>query len=104
MIDIAAIGRSANGSTAAQELVAHGIKVQTINPGACYTGYSGTMADNPFRGLDDARHVVKLADLRRAFDAFLDAPEGRMDARSEPPARRRPPRRPFPKECQGERP
>ena len=36
-----------------QELAPYGIKVQTINPGAYYTGYNETMADNPFRWLDD---------------------------------------------------
>ncbi|MGV6872155.1 SDR family NAD(P)-dependent oxidoreductase [Pseudochelatococcus sp. B33] len=33
-----------------QELSACGIKVQTINPGAHYTGYNETMADNPSAG------------------------------------------------------
>jgi NAD(P)-dependent dehydrogenase (short-subunit alcohol dehydrogenase family) len=63
-----------------QELKAHNIKVQTINPGAYYTGYNETMADNPFRWLDDAKHVTKRADLRAEFDRFLDAPDGHMDA------------------------
>jgi NAD(P)-dependent dehydrogenase (short-subunit alcohol dehydrogenase family) len=62
-----------------QELRAHGIKVQTINPGAYYTGYNETMADAPFRWLDDAKHVTKRAALRREFDAFLSAPDGHMD-------------------------
>jgi short-subunit dehydrogenase len=31
-----------------QELEPYGIKVQTINPGAFYTGYNETMADAPF--------------------------------------------------------
>jgi NAD(P)-dependent dehydrogenase (short-subunit alcohol dehydrogenase family) len=64
-----------------QELAAHGIKVQTINPGAYYTGYNETMADTAFRWLDDARHVTKRDALRREFDAFLTAPDGHMDAR-----------------------
>lgn len=62
-----------------QELAPHGIKVQTINPGAYYTGYNETMADNPFRWLNDT-HVTKRADLRKAFNAFLDAPDGHLDA------------------------
>ena len=62
-----------------QELAPHGIKVQTINPGAYYTGYNETMADNPFRWLNDT-HVTKRADLRKAFQAFLDAPDGHLDA------------------------
>jgi NAD(P)-dependent dehydrogenase (short-subunit alcohol dehydrogenase family) len=64
-----------------QELRAHRIKVQTINPGAFYTGYNETMADAPFRWLDDARHVTRRAALRDEFDGFLNAPEGHLDAR-----------------------
>ncbi|WP_426753995.1 SDR family oxidoreductase [Myxococcus sp. Y35] len=64
-----------------QELEPYGIKVQTINPGAYYTGYNETMADAPFRWLDDSRHVTKRAALRKEFDAFLQAPEGHLDAR-----------------------
>jgi NAD(P)-dependent dehydrogenase (short-subunit alcohol dehydrogenase family) len=63
-----------------QELTPYGIKVQTINPGAYYTGYNETMADTAFRWLDDAKHVTRRADLRKAFDAFLDAPDGHLDA------------------------
>jgi NAD(P)-dependent dehydrogenase (short-subunit alcohol dehydrogenase family) len=62
-----------------QELSAYGIKVQTINPGAYYTGYNETMADNPFRWLNDNRHFTKRADLRRGFDDFFATPEGKMD-------------------------
>ena len=62
-----------------QELAAYGIKVQTINPGAYYTGYNETMADNPFRWLDDAVNFTKRADLRKGFDDFFATPEGRMD-------------------------
>ncbi|MET0426981.1 MAG: SDR family NAD(P)-dependent oxidoreductase, partial [Microvirga sp.] len=64
-----------------QGLAPYGIKVQTINPGAYYTGYNETMADTAFRWLDDARHVTRRASLRKAFDRFLDAPEGHLDAR-----------------------
>jgi NAD(P)-dependent dehydrogenase (short-subunit alcohol dehydrogenase family) len=63
-----------------QELKPYGIKVQTINPGAYYTGYNETMADAPFRWLDDARHVTRRAALRQEFDDFLSAPEGHLDA------------------------
>jgi NAD(P)-dependent dehydrogenase (short-subunit alcohol dehydrogenase family) len=62
-----------------QELLPYGIKVQTINPGAYYTGYNETMADNPFRWLDDGRNFTKRADLRKGFDDFFATPEGRMD-------------------------
>ncbi len=62
-----------------QELAAYGIRVQTINPGAYYTGYNETMADNPFRWLDDAKNFTKRADLRKGFDDFFATPEGKMD-------------------------
>lgn len=62
-----------------QELKTYGIKVQTINPGAYYTGYNETMADNPFRWLDDSKNFTKRADLRKGFDDFFATPEGKMD-------------------------
>ncbi|PSJ43474.1 short-chain dehydrogenase [Sphingomonas deserti] len=62
-----------------QELRPHGILVQTINPGAYYTGYNETMADNAFRWLDDSKNVTKRADLRKGFDDFFATPEGRLD-------------------------
>ncbi|GAB0155630.1 SDR family oxidoreductase [Chryseobacterium sp. Alg-005] len=62
-----------------QELAAYHIKVQTINPGAYYTGYNETMADNPFRWLDDEVNFTKRADLRKGFDDFFATPEGKMD-------------------------
>jgi short-subunit dehydrogenase len=62
-----------------QELSAYGIKIQTINPGAYYTGYNETMADNPFRWLDDENNFTKRADLRKGFDDFFATPEGKMD-------------------------
>nr|WP_281721918.1 SDR family oxidoreductase [Nitrosomonas nitrosa] len=62
-----------------QELKSYGIKVQTINPGAYYTGYNETMADNPFRWLDDKVNFTKRADLRKGFDDFFATPEGKMD-------------------------
>lgn len=63
-----------------QEVAAHGIKVQTINPGAYYTGYNETMADTPFRWLDDDKNVTKRAALRKEFDDFFASPGGAMDA------------------------
>jgi NAD(P)-dependent dehydrogenase (short-subunit alcohol dehydrogenase family) len=62
-----------------QELSPYGIKIQTINPGAYYTGYNETMADNPFRWLDDSKNFTKRADLRKGFDDFFATPEGKMD-------------------------
>jgi short-subunit dehydrogenase len=63
-----------------QELRPFGIQVQTINPGAYYTGYNETMADAPFRWLADSKNVTKRAALRAEFDAFLQAPDGHLDA------------------------
>lgn len=62
-----------------QELAGYGVKVQTINPGAYFTGYNETMADNPFRWLDDEINFTKRAALRQGFDDFFATPEGRMD-------------------------
>jgi hypothetical protein len=38
------------------------------------------MADTAFRWLADARNFTKRAELRRAFDTFLQAPDGHLDA------------------------
>ena len=62
-----------------QELMPHGIKIQTINPGAYFTGYNETMADNAFRWLDDKVNFTKRADLHKGFDGFFATPEGRLD-------------------------
>lgn len=64
-----------------QELAGHGIKIQTINPGAYYTGFNETMADTPFRWLDDAKNITKRASLRAQFDEALGSPFGHLDAR-----------------------
>jgi NAD(P)-dependent dehydrogenase (short-subunit alcohol dehydrogenase family) len=64
-----------------QELAPFGIKVQTINPGAFYTGYNETMADTAFRWLDDDKNFTKRAALRKQFDDFFAKPEGHLDAR-----------------------
>lgn len=62
-----------------QELQPFGIKVQTINPGAYLTGYNETMADTPFRWLDDSRNFTKRAAMKQVFDSLLSTPEGRLD-------------------------
>jgi NAD(P)-dependent dehydrogenase (short-subunit alcohol dehydrogenase family) len=62
-----------------QELQPFGIKVQTINPGAYLTGYNETMADTPFRWLDDSRNFTKRAAMRQIFDSLLGTSEGRLD-------------------------
>jgi NAD(P)-dependent dehydrogenase (short-subunit alcohol dehydrogenase family) len=62
-----------------QELRAYHIKVQTINPGAYLTGFNETMADTPFRWLNDSKNFTKKADLRATFDSLLGTDEGRLD-------------------------
>jgi NAD(P)-dependent dehydrogenase (short-subunit alcohol dehydrogenase family) len=62
-----------------QEMQPFGIKVQTINPGAYLTGYNETMADTPFRWLDDSKHFTKRAAMRATFDSLLATPEGHLD-------------------------
>ncbi|SCG44280.1 Short-chain dehydrogenase [Micromonospora echinaurantiaca] len=62
-----------------QELTPFGIKVQTINPGAYFTGFNETMADTPFRWLDDSKNFTKRADLRALFDSLLETPSGKLD-------------------------
>ncbi|WP_423601803.1 SDR family oxidoreductase [Sphingomonas sp. MS122] len=64
----------------AQEVAPFGIKVQTINPGAYYTGFNETMADTAFRWLDADKNFTKPAELRATFDALLASPMGHMDA------------------------
>jgi len=63
-----------------QELKAYNIKIQTINPGPYLTGFNETMADTPFRWLDDNKNFTKKADLRAVFDAMLGVDAGRLDA------------------------
>jgi NAD(P)-dependent dehydrogenase (short-subunit alcohol dehydrogenase family) len=62
-----------------QELQPFGIKVQTINPGAYLTGYNETMADTPFRWLDDSKNFTKREAMRATFDSLLGTPEGHLD-------------------------
>lgn len=64
----------------AQEVAPFGIKVQTINPGAYYTGFNETMADTAFRWLDAEKNFTRPAELRATFDALLASPMGHMDA------------------------
>ena len=61
------------------ELKKYHIQIQTINPGAYLTGYNETMADKPFRWLDDSKNFTKRADMRATFDALLGTPQGRLD-------------------------
>src|SRR5262245_21637346 len=60
-----------------QELAPYGIKVQTVNPGAYYTGYNETMADNPFPWLDETKQFTRRPDLRNTFDDYFADPDGK---------------------------
>jgi NAD(P)-dependent dehydrogenase (short-subunit alcohol dehydrogenase family) len=62
-----------------QELKPFNIQIQTVNPGAYLTGFNETMAETPFRWLDDSKNFTKKAELRATFDALLGTPEGRLD-------------------------
>jgi NAD(P)-dependent dehydrogenase (short-subunit alcohol dehydrogenase family) len=64
-----------------QELAPFGIKVQTINPGAYFTGYNETMADTAFRWLDDGKNFTKRKALRETLDGMLGQPSGHLDPR-----------------------
>lgn len=61
------------------ELKKYNIQVQTINPGAYLTGYNETMADNPFRWLDDSKNFTRREEMRAIFDSMLGTPQGRLD-------------------------
>lgn len=34
---------------------------------------------NPFRWLDESKHLTRRAELRKGFDDFFASPEGKMD-------------------------
>ena len=61
------------------ELKPFNIQVQTINPGAYLTGYNETMADTPFRWLNDDVNFTSRASMRETFDSLLGTPQGRLD-------------------------
>ena len=63
------------------ELKPFGIQVQTINPGPFFTGFNETMAETPFRWLDDHTSFIKRSELRATFDQLLAAPDGKLDPR-----------------------
>ncbi|GEP57539.1 SDR family oxidoreductase [Reyranella soli] len=62
-----------------QELAPFGIKVQVVNPGPYSTGFTETMADTPFRWLDDGRNFTKRAAMRDLIDSMLWNDEVRLD-------------------------
>ncbi|MBI2736718.1 MAG: SDR family oxidoreductase [Rhodospirillales bacterium] len=61
------------------ELVPFGIKVQTVQPGPYPTGFTETMADTPFRWLDDGRNFTKRAAMRDLIDSLSWSDEARLD-------------------------
>ncbi len=62
-----------------QELAPFGIKIQTVQPGPYPTGFTETMADTPFRWLDDSRNFTKRAAMRDLIDSLLWSEEARLD-------------------------
>jgi NAD(P)-dependent dehydrogenase (short-subunit alcohol dehydrogenase family) len=62
------------------ELKPFGIQVQTINPGAYFTGFNETMAENSFRWLDDDVNFTTRQSMREIYDQLLGNPQGRLDA------------------------
>ncbi len=62
-----------------QELKPFGIQVQTINPGAYFTGFNEAMGENAFRWLDDAKNFTTRDALRKMIDGLVGSPEGRLD-------------------------
>ncbi|RDC56513.1 short-chain dehydrogenase [Pedobacter chinensis] len=63
----------------AEELKPYNIKIQTINPGAYFTGFNETMAETAFRWLDDKKNITKRADLKAGFDAFFSSSYSKLD-------------------------
>lgn len=63
----------------AQELRPFRIKVQTINPGAYFTGFNERLAESPFRWLDDNWNFTKRAALGELFYRLFDNDDMRLD-------------------------
>jgi len=62
-----------------QELAPFAIKVQTVNPGPYPTGFTETMADTPFRWLDDGRNFTRRAAMRDLIESQMWSEETRLD-------------------------
>jgi NAD(P)-dependent dehydrogenase (short-subunit alcohol dehydrogenase family) len=62
-----------------EELAPYGIQVQTINPGAFFTGFNERMSETSFRWLNDKKNFTKKADLRASFDAQMNVPDWRLN-------------------------
>lgn len=61
------------------ELRPFGVQVQTINPDAYLTGFNEAMAENAFRGLDDAVNFTKRDMMREMANGLIGAEQGRLD-------------------------
>ncbi|MCF2518801.1 SDR family oxidoreductase [Dyadobacter sp. CY351] len=62
-----------------EELEPFGIKVQTINPGAFFTGFNERMSETSFRWLNDAKNFTKKAALKASFDKQINTPDWKLD-------------------------
>jgi NAD(P)-dependent dehydrogenase (short-subunit alcohol dehydrogenase family) len=61
------------------ELKPFGIQVQTINPGAYFTGFNEAMGENAFRWLDDAKNFTTRDAVRKMINGLVGSPAGRLD-------------------------
>jgi short-subunit dehydrogenase len=61
------------------ELRPFDIQVQTINPGAFFTGFNERMVEAAYRWLDDSVNFTSRASFKATTDGLLDKPEMRMD-------------------------
>jgi NAD(P)-dependent dehydrogenase (short-subunit alcohol dehydrogenase family) len=61
-----------------EELKKYNIQVQTINPGAFFTGFNETMLETSFRWLDDSKNFTKKAELQAEIDAQINVPDWKL--------------------------
>jgi short-subunit dehydrogenase len=61
------------------ELRPFDIQVQTVNPGAFFTGFNERMVEAAYRWLDDSVNFTSRASFKSTTDALLDKPEMRLD-------------------------
>jgi NAD(P)-dependent dehydrogenase (short-subunit alcohol dehydrogenase family) len=61
------------------ELKGFGIQVQTINPGAFFTGFNEAMAENALRWLDDTVNFTKHKTMQDLAEGLFGNPQGRLD-------------------------
>jgi NAD(P)-dependent dehydrogenase (short-subunit alcohol dehydrogenase family) len=61
------------------ELQGFGIQVQTINPGAFFTGFNETMADNAMRWLDDSVNFTQRKTMQGFGENLFGNSQGRLD-------------------------